>query len=130
MTGASPRFRVSAAARYFASGLIAFAAMIGLGASALSERTTPQRWAAESAADPGASVETRFDLNSATVAQLQALPTIGPKRAEAIIADREANGPFRSIEDLDRVRGIGPKTVERIRRYLTLSGSETLTAAD
>ena len=62
-----------------------------------------------------------IDLNTATAEQLQLLPGIGPSRAAAIIDNRTAMGPFRTVEDLARVRGIGPATVEGVRPYVTLS---------
>ena len=55
------------------------------------------------------------DLNTATAEQLDALPGIGPATAAAIIADREANGPFRSVDDLGRVRGIGDAKLQQLR---------------
>jgi competence protein ComEA len=55
------------------------------------------------------------DLNTATAEQLDALPGIGPATAAAIIADRGANGPFRSVDDLGRVRGIGDAKLEQLR---------------
>lgn len=54
------------------------------------------------------------DLNSADVAALDALPGIGPSTAAKIIADREANGPFATVEDLGRVSGIGDKKLEQL----------------
>jgi competence protein ComEA len=59
-----------------------------------------------------------LDLNTATAAQLEALPGIGPSRAAEIIADRTANGPFRTVDELDRVKGIGPSTLDRLRPML------------
>jgi competence protein ComEA len=59
----------------------------------------------------------RIDVNTATAAELEVLPGIGPKLAGRIVADRAARGPFASIEDLDRVPGIGPRLVEGIRQY-------------
>lgn len=55
------------------------------------------------------------DLNSATVEQLETLPGVGPSTAAAIVAHRESNGPFSSIEELDEVRGIGPARLEQLR---------------
>lgn len=49
-----------------------------------------------------------IDLNRADVIGLQALPGVGPSTAEAIVAYRDANGPFRSVDDLLDVPGIGP----------------------
>jgi len=54
------------------------------------------------------------DLNSADAAALDALPGVGPATAARIISDREANGPFASVEDLGRVSGIGPKKLEQL----------------
>jgi competence protein ComEA len=60
------------------------------------------------------------DLNSATADQLDALPGIGPATADAIVRDREAHGAFRSIDDLARVRGIGPAKLEQLRELVTV----------
>jgi competence protein ComEA len=61
----------------------------------------------------------RIDVNAASVASLRRLPGIGPIRAEAVIAEA-ARRPFANAEDLQRVRGIGPKTVARIRPYVAV----------
>jgi competence protein ComEA len=66
------------------------------------------------------SLDYRIDVNTATWVEFVQLDGIGEALAERIIADREANGPFRSVEDLRRVKGIGPKTIARIRKYLTV----------
>lgn len=60
----------------------------------------------------------RVDLNSANVAALDTLPGVGPSTAAKIVADREANGPFTSVDDLQRVAGIGPKRIEEIRELV------------
>lgn len=52
-----------------------------------------------------------ININTASAAQLDALPGIGPSKAAAILGDREANGPFSSCDDLKRVTGIGKATV-------------------
>jgi competence protein ComEA len=62
-----------------------------------------------------AHVPLRIDVNSATEAELGALPRIGPALARRIVEDRSVSGPFRTLEDLDRVPGIGPRTIEAIR---------------
>jgi competence protein ComEA len=58
------------------------------------------------------------NINSADKDQLVALPGIGPKAAEAIMAYRKENGNFKSVEELTKVKGIGDKTLEKIRPYL------------
>ena len=63
------------------------------------------------------------DLNSATAEELQALKGVGPAKAKAIIDDREKNGPFQTVDDLDRVKGFGMKTVEKLRPDLTVGGA-------
>lgn len=59
-------------------------------------------------------------LNQADAAALEDLPGIGPVLAERIVKDREAHGPFASVEDLDRVSGVGPAVLERVRDYVTV----------
>ncbi len=56
-----------------------------------------------------------IDINSADVALLDTLPGIGPSTAEKIVADREANGKFTSVDDLGRVSGIGEKKLDALR---------------
>jgi competence protein ComEA len=68
---------------------------------------------------PDAAPVPQVNLNTATVAELQGLPGVGPSRAEAIVAYRERR-PFRRIEELMRIRGIGRKTFRRLRPMLTL----------
>jgi competence protein ComEA len=55
------------------------------------------------------------DLNVATMAELEALPGIGPATAQAILTYRERNGPFRTVEDLGEVQGIGPARLDALR---------------
>ena len=55
------------------------------------------------------------NINTATAAELDTLPGIGPTRAAAIIAEREANGPFASADDLERVKGLGATRIEELR---------------
>jgi len=66
----------------------------------------------------------RVDINRARAAELNQLPGIGPKLAERIVSYRNANGPFRSIDDLRRVSGIGPKTLERIRSWICVEPAD------
>lgn len=62
----------------------------------------------------------KINLNNATIQELTALPGIGPSKAKAIFDYRISHGRFRSIEELEQVKGIGAKTVEVLRPFLTL----------
>lgn len=62
----------------------------------------------------------KVNLNTASKEDLEALPGIGPSVAQKIIEDRTQNGPFSSIEELDRVKGIGPKTIEALRGFISV----------
>jgi competence protein ComEA len=71
-----------------------------------------------------------IDVNHASAAELQRLPGVGPVLAQRIITEREKK-PFRSLEDLRRVSGIGPKTLEKLRPHLSvgeLAAAEEITA--
>ena len=65
------------------------------------------------------------NITVATVEELRRLPGIGEKKAEAIVEHRQKH-PLRRIEDLAKVKGIGRKTVLRLRPYLTMMGPTTL----
>jgi competence ComEA-like helix-hairpin-helix protein len=62
-----------------------------------------------------------LDLNTATVEELQTLPTVGPAAAKAIVRFREKSGPFRKIEDLLAVRGFTQKRLKTLRPYITVT---------
>lgn len=64
---------------------------------------------------PGSAAGSKVNLNAATVDELDALPGVGPSTAQKIVADREANGPFASVEDLMRVSGIGEKKFAELK---------------
>jgi competence protein ComEA len=59
-------------------------------------------------------------LNSATQAELETLPGVGPSTAQKILDYRAANGPFKAVDDLDNVKGIGPAKLEKIRPFAAL----------
>lgn len=67
-----------------------------------------------------AQAEAKIDLNTASVSELMSLKGIGKTKAEAIVAFREQNGPFKSVDDLRKVKGIGAKTLDSIREQLTV----------
>ncbi len=62
------------------------------------------------------------DLNAADAAALDALPGVGPSRAQAILRYREANGPFRAVQELARVPGFGPVALGRLQGRVTVGG--------
>jgi len=62
-----------------------------------------------------------IDVNTASIDDLQLLPSIGPKLAQRIIDDRTEHGPYESLKELDRVTGIGPKTLERLADWVSFS---------
>jgi len=59
-------------------------------------------------------------INTATAAQLDLLPGVGPKMAQRILAYRKANGAFASLDDLQNVKGIGPKNFAKIKPFLKI----------
>ncbi len=91
-------------------------------------------------AEPGAGAPCRCDalpadaraalglpqgLNSASSAELERVPGLGPQRARAIAAEREAGGPYASLDAVAaRVPGIGPRTIDRIRPHLFAVGPD------
>ncbi len=101
MTRRSPRF---------------LAAVLVLAVAALALLPGTARGAASQAPAPGEKV----NINTAGVDELVTLPGIGKAYAERIVEYRQKNGPFKKVEDVLNVRGIGEKTFERIRDRLTI----------
>jgi competence protein ComEA len=65
------------------------------------------------------------NLNTATEAELGLLPGVGPSKASAITAYRKKYGPFKKVDDLNKVKGFGFKTLKKLKPYLTVSGATT-----
>ena len=62
----------------------------------------------------------KVNINTADSSRLQAIPGVGPATAQKIIEYREQNGKFKSVEDIKNVSGIGDKTFENMRPYITV----------
>ena len=62
----------------------------------------------------------RININTATVADLDGLPGIGPTTAQAIVDYRLQNGPFQVIQDIEKVQGVGPATFENIKNFINV----------
>ncbi len=78
--------------------------------------------AAPSAAPKAAASEARpIDLNTADSAALETVPGIGKSLSQRILTFREKNGPFQSVDDLLKVQGVGEKSIQKLRPYLTVS---------
>lgn len=63
----------------------------------------------------------RVDLNSADAATIALLPGIGPHLAQRIVDDRKQRGPFATVDDLARVKGVGQHTLARVRLFAVAS---------
>src|SRR5208283_3708508 len=61
-----------------------------------------------------------INLNSASAAELQQVPGIGPSTADKILEMRKSYGAFKSVDDLLAIKGIGPKRLDKMRKYLTV----------
>jgi competence ComEA-like helix-hairpin-helix protein len=68
-----------------------------------------------------------ININTANSEELQQVPGIGPATADKILQMRKSYGAFKSVDDLLSIRGIGKKRLEKMRRYLTVSKSASLT---
>lgn len=90
--------------------LMAFMVSLMMGSTAFSAKSEDM-----SSAD-------KVNINAASAKELAALPGIGMKKAEAIIAYRTENGNFSSVEDLRKVKGIGKKIFEKIKAHITVKG--------
>jgi competence ComEA-like helix-hairpin-helix protein len=65
-----------------------------------------------------------IDLNTATLEELQQLPSIGPQMAKEIVEFRMKSGPFRRVEDLLAIKGITKQRLEKIRPYVKIASSD------
>lgn len=78
---------------------------------------------------PSPSPGNPLDINAASRNALQTLPGIGPSLSERIVEYRSTQRPFQRIEELRRVRGIGPKTLTDLRPKIVVHPTETASTA-
>jgi len=97
--------------------LTALAIVLALGGAA----AAPVAAAPAAPAKAGASEARPIDLNTADAAALESVPGIGKSLSQRILAFREKNGPFKKIEEIMNVRGIGEKSFLRIKDRLTVA---------
>jgi len=92
-----------------------FAVMLAFGAGGLA--------ADPSSAESKPEADARVDLNTAAVDELMTVPGIGEVMARRIVEWREQHGPFRRVEDLIKVKGVGDKTFEKLRPHVRVGKS-------
>jgi len=95
--------------------LMIFALNSSFAAQKSAGNTTDQNFVSESL------VAAKIDINNADEEMLTNLPGIGPRTATRITDYREQNGPFKSVDDLLNIKGIGPKVLEKIKPFATVS---------
>ncbi len=93
--------------------LVVFAIGALAGLPAVAAQSTPPA--------SGVAVQSRVEINKAPAEEIMTLPGIGESTAKAIVDYRQANGPFGSVDDLIRVKGIGEKKLEAIRDLVVLN---------
>ena len=100
------------------SALVLVAALVSLSMPLVAQRATKPPVAADAA-----STEV-INLNSATAAQIATLPGIGPKTADLVVQYRQKNGPFKKIEEIMNIRGVGEKSFLKIKDRLTVAAPQ------
>ena len=104
-----------------ALSLVVVAAAIAASPAVVSAQEKPA--ATHTAAKPAPAVA--VNINTASAAELEALPGIGAAMAARIVEYRQKNGPFKKIEDLMNVRGLGEKNFLKLKPQLTLGAAKT-----
>jgi competence protein ComEA len=78
---------------------------------------------------PAGHYQYMVDVNDATWVEWAQFEGIGETLAKRIVADRQSRGPFRSVDDVSRVKGIGPKKLSQMRPYLTIEPEQATAGA-
>jgi competence protein ComEA len=82
--------------------------------------TTFSMAAADQDTTTSQAITAKININSASLAQLQKLPGVGPVTASKIEAYRNENGAFSQVEELTKIKGIGSVTLEKMKPYITI----------
>lgn len=101
--------------RRFAIALLLFACAAGIGVPVAAAPPT------DAPQDKTMTTVAPLDLNTATAADLQKLPGVGPAMAERILEYRQKNGGFKKIEELMNIRGIGEKNFLKLKALITVA---------
>lgn len=99
------------------TGLGVLAVLVGLAAGNSFVEAAPTASGAKATATAAAPV----DLNQATESELTSIPGIGPAMAQRILEFRKEHGPFTQVDDLLKVKGIGEKSLEKLRPYFKVT---------
>ena len=97
------------------------AVVIALGAAAAPDAIAQSKTGSSSAAKPA--VAGTININTASAADLQRLPGIGAKTASRVIEYRQKNGPFKKVEELMNVRGVGEKSFLKLKGQISVGGT-------
>ena len=100
--------------------ILAMAVLVSPATSAVGAGTVVEGDGRRAAATAAQEPQRPIDVNTAAQEELELIPGIGPAMAQRIIAWREQNCPFERVEDLLNVRGIGVKTLEKLRPYVVV----------
>ena len=109
--------------------VVAVFTFIALPVIAVEPAATQQQEPAKASAPPAKKapgLEGQININTAAAEQLELLPGIGKKTADALIEYRTKNGNFTAVDDIAKVKGIGAKKLEKIKQYLVMEGETTL----
>jgi competence protein ComEA len=104
---------------------LTFATLAGSTALAAGPTESESDSSSETSSRSGASLEGQVNINTATMAELELLPGVGPAIAERIVSYRKDN-PFKARNQVMRIKGIGDKTFAKIKDYLVVEGDTTL----
>lgn len=107
--------------RKLVSGLIIIISVFALSMTSTFAETSSKTDAGKVAT---AQVASKININKATVEQLMEIKGIGESYAKRIVEYREKNGPFKNIEDITKVQGIGTKTFEKIKDLIIVDASK------